>query len=127
MSFPIVIDIEVTSPAQVELELAAPIVDVTPDPDGAQVVVVATPGPVGPRGEAGEGTRVVNETPSGAKDGTNTVFALANTPRIGSTTLYCNGLRESIGDGYIESGSNIIFSTPPLASDVLIVDYLMEG
>lgn len=55
MSSPITIDIEVTSPAAVALEVATPTVDVTPDPDGAQVLVVAVPGPPGPAGAAGDG------------------------------------------------------------------------
>lgn len=127
MSAPIAIDIEVTSPAAVALEIATPVVEVSPDPNGAQVIVVATPGPPGPPGSAGDGTQVINEIPSGTQDGVNTVFALAHTPQSGSTMLYRNGLREVITVGYTVTGSNITISTPPLSSDVLIVDYLMEG
>lgn len=124
MSTPITIDIEVTSPAAVALEIATPTVDVTPDPDGAQVVVVAVPGPPGP---PGDGTYVLNETPSGTQNGINVEFTLAHAPQTGSTSVYRNGLREVIGVGYSVSGSGITFTTAPLSSDVLTVDYLMEG
>lgn len=119
--------IEVSVPNSTDIEVVADAVDVTADPNGAQVIVVATPGPPGPPGSAGDGTQVFNEIPSGTQDGVNTVFALAHTPQSGSTMLYRNGLREVITVGYTVTGSNITISTPPLSSDVLIVDYLMEG
>jgi hypothetical protein len=124
---PITIDIEVTSPAAVALEIATPEVDVTPDPDGAQVIVVAVPGSPGQPGPPGDGTPVLNETPTGVKDGSNTVFTLAHAPQAGSTGVYRNGLREVLGVGYILAGSNLTFSSPPLSSDEITVDYLMEG
>lgn len=127
MSSPITIDIEVSTPSAVALEIASPTVDVTPDASGAQVIVVATPGPRGLPGPAGDGTQVFNETPSGVKDGANAVFTLAHTPQVGAVSVYRNGLREVLGVGYTVAGSNITFSTPPLSSDVLTVDYLMEG
>ncbi|MFG1794113.1 hypothetical protein [Nocardia sp. NPDC049149] len=127
MSAPITLDIEVSSPAAVELEIETPAVEVTPDPDGAQVIVVATPGPQGPAGPSGAGTGVFNETPSGTQNGINAVFTLANEPQAGSTTVYRNGLREVLGTGYTVTGSAITFTTPPLLSDVLTVDYLLEG
>lgn len=127
MTAPIVIDIEVTSPAEVALEVVAPVVDVSPDPDGAQVILVATPGPMGPPGPGGDGTQVFNETPSGLQDGANTTFTLAHEPQAGSTTVYRNGLREVLTLGFTVTGSTLTFSTPPLSSDVLTVDYLMEG
>lgn len=127
MTAPITIDIEVTSPAAVTLEVATPAVDVTPDPDGAQVIVVATPGPPGPAGPPGDGAQVFNEQPSGTQNGVNVEFTLAHTPQTGSTSVYRNGLREVLGVGYSVSGSDITFTTAPLSSDVLTVDYLMEG
>lgn len=125
MSAPITIDIEVTSPAAVALEIATPAVDVTPDPSGAQVIVVAIPGPAGPAGQPGDGAGVFNETPTGVKDGVNTTFTLAHTPAVWSTTLYRNGLREVLTVGYTVTGSSVTFTTPPLSSDVLTVDYLI--
>lgn len=107
---------------------AQPVHRVTIAPsDGARVVVVAKPGPPGPTGPSGAGTGVFNETPSGTQDGVNAVFTLANTPQSGSTTVYRNGLREVLGTGYTATSSTLTFSTPPLSSDVIRVDYLMEG
>lgn len=97
-------------------------VAITPG-DGARVLVVATPGPPGPPGSP----RVFNEEPGGVKDGVNAVFTLAQAPEPGSTTLYRNGLREQLDVGYTLSGSEITFSSPPLSTDDLTVDYLLEG
>lgn len=94
-------------------------------PDGARVIVVARPTP-GPAGPPGDGTQVFNETPTGTKDGSNLVFTLAHIPRSGTTTVYRNGLREVPGVGYTASGSTLTFTTAPLSSDDLTVDYL-EG
>lgn len=95
-------------------------------PDGARVIVVAKPVP-GPTGPPGDGTQVFNETPSGVRDGVNLVFTLASIPHVGSTSVYRNGLREVLGVGYTASGSALTFTTAPLSSDDLTVDYLMEG
>lgn len=127
MTAPITIDIEISSPAAVALEIATPAVDVTPDPDGTQVIVVAVPGDRGPAGPPGDGAQVVAEQPSGVQDGANAVFTLGHTPLAGSTALYRNGLRELSGIGYTVTGSSITFTTAPLSSDSIAVDYLMEG
>lgn len=128
MSSPLVIDIEVTSPDEVDLEVAAPVIDVTPGDDGAQVVLVAVPGPPGPAGPPGSGSRISNETPAGARDGVNTVFTLTHPYQSGTTAIYRNGLREVLADGYLESGpAQITFTTAPLPSDVLLADYLIAS
>lgn len=98
-------------------------VSITPA-DTARVIVMPAPGPPGP---PGAGTAVFGETPTGTKDGTNTDFTLAHTPRPASVAVYRNGLREYLGVGYAESGSQISFVAPPLSSDEITVDYLMEG
>lgn len=121
---PIVIKV-VAKTAKVQAQPVHPVA-VTPG-DGARVVLVPVPGPRGPTGPPGEGTRVFNETPTGTKDGVNTVFALAHTPQAGTTTVYRNGLRERLGVGYVESAADLTFSTAPLSSDEIAVDYLMEG
>lgn len=127
MSAPITIDLEITSPAAVALEITAPTVDVSPDSEGAQVVVVAVPGSTGPPGPPGDGTGVFGETPFGTQDGVNTAFTLADTPRSASVAVYRNGLRERLGVGFSVSGSTITFSTAPMGSDEIAVDYVMEG
>lgn len=119
--------IEVSVPQSTDIEIVADPVDVVADPNGPQVIIVAAPGPPGPPGSPGDGTGVVNETPSGVQDGVNTAFVLAHTPQVGSISVYRNGLRERINVGYTASGSDITFSTAPLSSDEITVDYLMEG
>lgn len=119
--------IEVSVPNSTDIVAVADTVDLTADPNGAAVILVAAPGPPGPPGAPGDGAQVFGETPTGVKNGINTTFGLADTPRSGSTAVYRNGLRERLGVGYTESGTDIVFSTPPLSSDDLSVDYLMEG
>lgn len=119
--------IDVFVPQSTDIEIIADTVDVVADPSGAQVIVVATPGPEGPPGPPGDGTQVFNETPSGVQNGGNTVFTLAHAPRAGSITVYRNGLRERLGVGYTVTGSTIVFTTAPLSTDEITADYLMEG
>lgn len=70
---------------------------------------------------------VTRETPSGAVDGTNTVFSLANTPIAGSESVYLNGLLQEPGAGndYTISGSTITFADAPLAEDRVRVSYVL--
>lgn len=92
-----------------------------------RVLIVPSPGPAGPAGAAGDGTQIFGEAPTGVKNGSNTAFTLAHTPQTGSTALYRNGLREVLGVGYTVSAATITFTTAPLSSDEIAVDYLMEG
>src|ERR1700747_3545404 len=90
---------------------------------GAQVILVPAPGPMGPVGPAGTGTQVFGETPAGAVDGVNTVFTTAHTFQAASTAVYLNGLREFLGDAYIEtSGDTVTFSDPPHTGDSVRID-----
>lgn len=66
---------------------------------------------------------ITNETPSGAINGTNTSFTLANTPVAGSVEVFLNGLLQTVGDDYTISGSTITYATAPIAGDVLRVQY----
>lgn len=66
---------------------------------------------------------VTNETPSGAINGTNTSFTLANTPVVGSVEVYLNGLLQTVSDDYTISGSTITYTVAPIAGDVLRVQY----
>lgn len=117
--------IEVSVPQTVDIEAIADTVDVVADPSGAQVVIVATPGPPGPPGPPGDGTGVFGETPTGTKDGVNTAFTLAEIPQPTSVAVYRNGLREHLDVGYTVSGPTVTFSTAPLSSDEICVDYLI--
>lgn len=120
---PVVIRVSAPKVARV---LAQPVRPVTITPtDGARVVVVATPGPPGPPGPPGDGTGVFGETPTGTKDGVNTAFTLAEIPQPTSVAVYRNGLREHLNIGYTVSGPTVTFSTAPLSSDEICVDYLI--
>jgi hypothetical protein len=88
--------------------------------------VVTVEGPAGPQGTPGTNTAVAGETPTGVQNGVNTVFTTAQVFLLGSTAVYRNGLREHLGVGYTETNTTTItFTTAPLASDVLTVDYIV--
>lgn len=90
------------------------------------VTVVTVGGPAGPQGPPGTNTPVYNETPAGAQNGTNLVFTTVHPYQTGSTVVHRNGLREIRGVGYTESATaTISFTTAPLASDILTIDYLI--
>ncbi len=69
---------------------------------------------------------IVRETPSGTVNGSNTAFALANTPVVGSEQVYLNGVLQEPGAGndYTISGANITFITAPVTGDRIRVSYL---
>jgi len=90
--------------------------------DDCQFYAVAVPGPPG---RPGDGSPVYGESPSGARDGVNLVFALSAPPSGGTAAVYRNGLREVQGIGFTLSGSTLIFTSAPLSDDVLTVDYLI--
>lgn len=73
---------------------------------------------------------VDGETPSGALNGTNAAFNLANTPSSASTLMvYRNGILLSNGVDYSLNGTTITFAASqlPQASDILQVYYRMAG
>lgn len=120
-------DLLLPTGAVVQVRIPAPPTITAAAPTPSVVLIMPTPGPPGRSGQDGSGVRVSNETPSGTKNGINTVFTLAHEPQPTSTAVYRNGLREVLTVGYAESGSNITFTTAPLSSDEITVDYLMEG
>lgn len=69
---------------------------------------------------------VTEETPSGAINGSNTGFTLANTPTAGTVKLFLNGVRQKSGSGndYTITTNTITMTTPPISGDVLITDYM---
>lgn len=60
--------IEVSVPQTSDILAVAETVDVVADPAGAQVIIVAAPGPPGPRGSAGAGFVWVQATPVAVVD-----------------------------------------------------------
>ncbi len=65
----------------------------------------------------------------GTRNGINQVFRTQVPYIAGSTKLYINGIRmtEGIGYDYSESGANILtIYDPPLASDLITVDYKIQ-
>lgn len=68
---------------------------------------------------------IVRETPSGAVNGSNTSFVLANTPVVGSESVYLNGLQQEPGAGndYTISAATITYLTAPIAGDKIRVSY----
>ena len=68
---------------------------------------------------------VDKEIPSGAINGSNTAFSLANTPVAGSEHVYLNGilLESGSGNDYTISGTNITLLSTPLTGEKLRVTY----
>lgn len=69
------------------------------------------------------GTFVGGETPSGTVNGTNKVFALANTPFAGTLILQNNFAFLTQGVDYTISGNTITFTVAPANASVLIANY----
>jgi hypothetical protein len=71
-----------------------------------------------------------SETPTGAVDGANVTFTLANTPTVSKVGVYLNGQRlvEGATEDFTISGAVITLADAPKASpgnpDVVKVDYL---
>lgn len=119
--------IPLPSGVTVRVRIPGPPIIAAPVPAIPSVLYVPVPGPAGPTGAAGDGAQIFNESPGGVQDGANAVFALAHLPKAGSVSVYRNGLREQLGIGYTVTGSTLTFTTAPLSSDAIAVDYLMEG
>jgi hypothetical protein len=68
---------------------------------------------------------VLSEVPSGAINGSNVTYTLANTPIAGTVQLYLNGIRQLAGAGndYTISGATITYLTAPPTGSALLADY----
>lgn len=68
---------------------------------------------------------VDKEVPSGAINGANVTYVLANTPIAGSEHIYLNGILQESGAGndYTISGATITYLTAPLTGDKLRASY----
>jgi hypothetical protein len=71
-------------------------------------------------------THIIRETPSGAVNGTNTTFTLANTPIAGSEMVFVNGMLQDAGTGndYTITGATITMLYTPLTNDKIRVSYI---
>lgn len=69
---------------------------------------------------------ITREAPSGAVNGSNTTFTLANTPVSGSEQVFLNGILQEPGSGndYTISGTTITYLTAPATGDRIRVTYL---
>lgn len=70
--------------------------------------------------------KITRETPTGAVNGVNTTFTLANTPVVGSEEVFLNGILQEPGAGndYTISGATITYLAAPLTNDRLRVSYM---
>jgi hypothetical protein len=77
-------------------------------------------------GTAVTGKFVTRETPTGAVNGTNTSFVLANTPVAGSEQVFLNGILQEpgVGNDYTISGSAITYLSAPVSGDKIRVSYV---
>ena len=68
---------------------------------------------------------VDQETPTGALNGSNTTYTLANTPVAGSVYVYINGIKAKLGAGndYTISNAVITMLVAPTSADDLVVSY----
>lgn len=66
---------------------------------------------------------ILGITPTGSIDGTNDTFTMPDSYISNTTVVYRNGLRQKEGDDYSESGSTVVFTSPPPVGDSLLADY----
>ncbi len=68
---------------------------------------------------------VDKEVPSGAINGSNAAYTLANTPTSGSEHVFLNGILQESGSGndYTISGTTLTMATAPLTGEKLVVSY----
>lgn len=64
------------------------------------------------------------EPPTGAIDGANATFTLANAALVGFVGVYLNGIRQKLTTHYTIAGAVITMGSAPLGGDILQVDYI---
>lgn len=77
--------------------------------------------------DIGTNSFIIGETPSGALDGSDTTYTLANTPITGSLVVYLNGQRLTLTEDYMLATNVITFGTAPVSGDIIRADYLLAG
>ena len=73
--------------------------------------------------EAAVGRLVHDETPTGAVNGVNTSYTLANSPTAGTLVVYEGGVRKLLTTDFTLSGSTITMTYAPPDGSALRVDY----
>jgi hypothetical protein len=69
------------------------------------------------------GTLNLNEVPTGAIDGSNILFVTVD--RFRELAVYLNGMRQTLDTDYqIVSPTSFTMTIPPIAGDILTVDYI---
>ncbi|MEM2174276.1 MAG: hypothetical protein QXI58_01430 [Candidatus Micrarchaeia archaeon] len=69
-----------------------------------------------------------NDTPQEQPNGIRVIFTLNNNFVENTTQVYLNGLRQKLGDDYVELSPNQIrFMVPPSPGDIIVVDYIISG
>lgn len=93
--------------------------------DGATIVVSANQLGVKPGTYLGISNNVTRETPTGAINGSNATFTLANTPQVNTEQVYLNGLllEPGAGNDYTIAGATITMLVVPATGDRLKVSY----
>jgi len=68
---------------------------------------------------------VTREVPAGSVNSSNTVFTLANTPKVGTEHVYVNGLLMDEGgsNDYTISGETVTFTFAPTTGDKIRISY----
>jgi hypothetical protein len=68
---------------------------------------------------------ITRETPVGTVDGVNMVFTLANVPKVGTESVFYNGLLQDVGgaNDYTISGAVVTFTFAPEAGTKVRVSY----
>lgn len=67
-----------------------------------------------------------SETPTGAVNGVNTIFTVANAP-TSALKVYRNGQLQTPGTEYTVAGTTITFASAPLFGNTILVSYAYTG
>lgn len=76
---------------------------------------------------AGIGSTVVQETPTGTVNGSNTVFTLSAEAVNSKVIVMLNGLVQNVTDHYTISGTTLTFTTAPFSGSTVRVFYLSSA
>jgi len=68
-------------------------------------------------------TYIQDEIPSGAVNGVNDLFTLAQVPIINTLSVYLNGLKITLDVDYVINGSELTISPAPDAGDLISCEY----
>lgn len=107
----------------IKVEMGVNALAISPVVQKVSVEFGVFPGPPGPPGQPGANV-ILNETPSGVIDGSNTTFTTANNFVPESLCVQVNGLAQKPIDHFITIGSNTFdMNESPQVGDFLLVCY----